>query len=254
MKYSLHIPKHFLCLFLIASCLGQRSYKGDKINYKYELFPETPKLLDIYISEDDKSYSLVMEFSAANFDYVKNETFAPPSVNLMLKNVKWKKAMENARAYISTGASAHWDMLVFEHNIHQVNLVKQLAKKMGFTWFRVKATDRWDTYNTDLGLNPVNSYTKPDYNNVSIICERDADTSIFLDYTGKFWPCCHMAEAYLNKIGYELHKDLRQYNNEELFNVYSPKLANSTPFYICKRACNTTHNKKHQFKSEEQLK
>ena len=63
-----------------------------------------------------------------------------------------------------------------------------------------------------------------------------------------------MAEAYLNKIGYELHKDLRQYNNEELFNVYSPKLANNTPFYICKRACNTTHNKKHQFKMEEQLK
>ena len=170
------------------------------------------------------------------------------------KNVKWKKVMENARAYISTGASAHWDMLVFKHNVHQVKLVKQLAKKMGFTWFRIKATDRWDTYNTDLGLNPIEPYTKPNYNNVSIICERDAETSIFLDYTGKFWPCCHMAEAYLNKIGYELHKDLRQYNNEELFNVYSPKLTNNTPFYICKRACNTTHNKKHQFKMEEQLK
>ena len=162
--------------------------------------------------------------------------------------------MENTRAYISTGASAHWDMLVFEHNKHQVNEAKQLAKEIGFTWFCSKETDRWDTYTEDLGLNPVHSYTKPDYNNVSIICERDADTSIFLDYTGKFWPCCHMAEAYLNKIGYELHKDLRQYNNEELFNVYSPKLANNTPFYICKRACNTTHNKKHQFKMEEQLK
>ena len=54
MKYSLHIPKYFLCLFLIAACLGQRSYKGDKIKYKYELFPETPKLLDIYISEARK--------------------------------------------------------------------------------------------------------------------------------------------------------------------------------------------------------
>ena len=90
MKYSLHIPKYFLCLFLIAACLGQRSYKGDKIKYKYELFPETPKLLDIYLSEEDKSYSLVMEFNAVNFDYVTNETFAPPSVNLMLKNVSWE--------------------------------------------------------------------------------------------------------------------------------------------------------------------
>ena len=57
----------------------------------YDLFPKAPELLDIYISEEDKSYSLVMEFSAANFDYVTNETFAPPSVNLLLKNVKWNK-------------------------------------------------------------------------------------------------------------------------------------------------------------------
>ena len=84
MKYSLPIPKRFLCLFLIATCLGQRSYK-------YDLFPKAPELLDIYLSEEEKSYSLVMEFSAANFDYVTNETFAPPSVNLLLKNVKWKK-------------------------------------------------------------------------------------------------------------------------------------------------------------------
>jgi len=48
MKYSLHIPKHFLCLFLIAACLGQRSYR-------YDLFPKAPELLDIYISEEDKS-------------------------------------------------------------------------------------------------------------------------------------------------------------------------------------------------------
>ena len=81
MKYSLHIPKHFLCLFLIAACLGQRSYM-------YDLFPKAPELLDIYISEEDKSYSLVMEFSAANFDYVTNETFAPPSVNLLLNGTR----------------------------------------------------------------------------------------------------------------------------------------------------------------------
>ena len=91
MKYSYPIPKHFLCLILIAACLGQKSYKGDKVSYKYELFPESPELLDVYISEEEKSYSLVMEFSATNFDYVTNETFAPPSVNLLLKNVKWKK-------------------------------------------------------------------------------------------------------------------------------------------------------------------
>ena len=32
-----------------------------------------------------------MEFSGANFDYVINETFAPPSLSLLFKNVKWNK-------------------------------------------------------------------------------------------------------------------------------------------------------------------
>jgi len=168
------------------------------------------------------------------------------------RNVIWKKLMENIKSYISTGASAHWDMLIFKHNVHQLEAIKTLAKQMGFTWFRGKATDRWDTYTKDLGLEPSENYVIPQYDQVDIICERDKDRSLFLDYTGKFWPCCHMAEAYLNVIGYELHKDLREYTNKELFDVYSNRLDNN-PFYICKRACNTTHNKVHQFKIVEQL-
>ena len=101
------------------------------------------------------------------------------------RNVKWEKIMENAKSFISTKASAHWDMLVFEHNKHQVNEAKQLAKKMGFTWFRSKETDRWDTYTENLGIQPAEPYTLKKYNKTSdIICEKDRDSSIFLDYTG----------------------------------------------------------------------
>ena len=180
------------------------------------------------------------------------------------KNVKWQKIMENIEAFISTGASAQWDMLVFQHNRHQVDEAKQMAKEIGFTWFRSKETDRWDTYtkeiyinptgHTKISMRPANPYSKPDYDKINIKCEKDRDSSIFLDYTGKFWPCCHMAEAYLNKIGYELHKDLQQYNNEELFTQYSTRLNNNTAFYICKRACGQTQGKRSQWKTEEQLK
>ena len=130
MKYSLQIPKQFLCLFLIASCLGQRSYKGDKISYKYELFPETPELLDIYISEEDKSYSLVMEFSAANFDYVTNETFAPPSLNLLLKNVEWKKG--NFTKKTDKNPLYNYSVSI-PRNDNQKEIKERLAIKMDFT-------------------------------------------------------------------------------------------------------------------------
>ena len=123
MKYSLHIPKHFLCLFLIAASLGQRSYM-------YDLFPKAPELLDIYISEEDKSYSLVMEFSAANFDYVTNETFAPPSVNLLLKNVKWNKG--NFTKKTDQNPLYQYSVSI-PRNDNQKEIKERITVKMDFT-------------------------------------------------------------------------------------------------------------------------
>ena len=167
-------------------------------------------------------------------------------------NVKWQKIMENTKAFIDTGASAHWDMLVFDHNKHQVNQVKSLADSMGFTWFRTKETDRWDTYQ-EVNLDPATQFVPKVYSK-EVVCEKNRDSSVFLDYTGKFWPCCHMAEAYLNKIGYELHNDIRMYNNDQLMTEYQLRLDNRNPFYICSRACGITTNKRQQWKSETQLR
>ena len=170
--------------------------------------------------------------------------------HLYRNNVEWKKVIENACAFISAGGSAHWDMLIFNHNKHQLESARTLAKQMGFTWFRTKETDRWDTY--EIGtLKPATTYEKINYDKMIPICEKDRDNSIFLDYTGRWWPCCHMAEAYFNIIGYEKHKDIRQYSNTELLEKYREKLS-TDPFYICRRACGST-GKRSQWKNEEQL-
>ena len=167
-------------------------------------------------------------------------------------NVRWMKVMENVTAFISTGASAHWDMLIFEHNKHQVDEARQLADQLGFTWFRTKETDRWDTYTKNMGFLPATDYQPPSYGR-KITCEKDRDSSVFLDYTGKYWPCCHMAEAYLNKVGMELHSDIRDYDNVELFREYKTRLVTDTPFYVCRRACGTK-GKRSQWKTEVQLR
>ncbi len=168
------------------------------------------------------------------------------------RNVKWQKVMENAKAFISTGASAHWDMLVFAHNKSQVPEAKKIAHDMGFTWFRTKETDRWDTYNIGGELLPAGEYMPPSYEK-KVVCEKDRDSSIFLDYTGKYWPCCHMAEAYLNTVGLELHGDIRAHDNSQLFDEYRSRLDNNAPFYICRRACGSS-GKRSQWKTNEQLR
>ena len=168
------------------------------------------------------------------------------------RNTNWTKIMLNAQAYISTGASAHWDMLVFDHNKHQVESAQQLAREMGFTWFRSKTTDRWDSYPATDDLKPSEPHITKDYNNVYIVCEKNRDNSIFIDYRGEIWPCCHMAEAYLSEISKNKHADIRQYSNKELMTKYHGKLI-TNPFYVCRRSCGVDTGKKSQWKQEIQL-
>ena len=168
------------------------------------------------------------------------------------RNTNFKKIMDNARAYIATGSSAHWDMLVFEHNRHQVEECKERAREMGFNWFRSKATDRWDIYPQSV-IKPAEHHEDVDYTTAQPECEKDRDSSIFLDYTGQWWPCCHMVEAYLNMIGQEKHQDIRAYSNQELLTEYSVKLQQQ-PFYVCRRACGKTTGKRSQWKQQIQIK
>jgi len=66
--------------------------------------------------------------------------------HLYRRNTNWKKIMENAAAFIDAGGVAHWDYIVFEHNEHQIDEARELARKMGFKNFNVKRTTRWSTY------------------------------------------------------------------------------------------------------------
>lgn len=48
------------------------------------------------------------------------------------RGVIWDKLIRNMRAYSATGAFAVWEWLLFEHNEHQVEEARALAKELGF--------------------------------------------------------------------------------------------------------------------------
>lgn len=187
------------------------------------------------------------------FDYVVFSIDGLADTNSVYRvGVQWEKVMANAQAYIDQGGSAHWDMLVFDHNKHQVEECKQLAHRMGFTWFRSKETDRWDQFEFET-LKPVQEYKKVDYNSVdTILCERNLECSTYIDYQGQEFPCCHIAEMYYSKTA-EHNKDILEYTPKELMTEYQKRL-DSDPFYVCKRSCGKTVNKRSQWKQEIQLR
>ena len=51
---------------------------------------------------------------------------------------EYDKLMENVKSYLKVSGNAQWEMLVFDHNKHQVDQCRQLAMAMGFAWFRTK--------------------------------------------------------------------------------------------------------------------
>jgi MoaA/NifB/PqqE/SkfB family radical SAM enzyme len=70
--------------------------------------------------------------------------------HLYRQNVIWKKIEESFKSFINSGGRAKWDFIVFEHNQHQVNIAKQIAKEHGFEKFSVKKTGRFLTTNSEV--------------------------------------------------------------------------------------------------------
>lgn len=48
------------------------------------------------------------------------------------RGVIWEKLIRNMRAYSATGATATWEWLLFDHNKHQLNKARILAKELNF--------------------------------------------------------------------------------------------------------------------------
>jgi tetratricopeptide (TPR) repeat protein len=59
------------------------------------------------------------------------------------RNTNWNRIMESVEAFIGAGGKAEWQYLVFEHNQHQVEEARALARRLGFVKFQAKATSRF---------------------------------------------------------------------------------------------------------------
>jgi len=101
-------------------------------------------------------------------------------------NSDWKKLIENAQAFIKSGGSAHWDMLVYKHNEHQIDSCQQLAKDLGFKWFRAKVSKRPLVNNLE---RPV-MWQQTNNSTGHIDCHALKEQSVYIDAQGRVSPCC----------------------------------------------------------------
>lgn len=139
------------------------------------------------------------------------------------KNVRWSKLIENANAFIAAGGNAHWDMLIFEHNKHQIDDSIKFAKKMGFNWFRAKISRRFNRFPVQGLSAPIEFIDKKTIDG-PIECSAIAENSVYLNAHGRVYPCCWQEEA-------EYKTDVIKWIND-LSNGWE-----TNPDPICKKSC-----------------
>jgi len=139
------------------------------------------------------------------------------------RGVDWKKLMNNVRSYISTGASAHWDMLVYKHNEHQVDACERLARDLGFTWFRAKVSRR----QIRAGLQQPIQWQPLSITPAEIHCHALNEKSMYIDAQGRSSPCCWLGSR-------------QQYFITDIEQVQSTWNSDN-PNSICKNACGIIH-------------
>lgn len=139
------------------------------------------------------------------------------------RGVAWNKVIENAQSFIAAGGSAHWDMLVYQHNQHQVDAAQALAKDLGFTWFRAKISKRPLVD----GLARPDQWQPIELLHGDVRCHALAERSIYVDARGVANPCCWLGNT-------KLHKELDFTEIQQSWK--------SIPHPVCLSACSSNSN------------
>ena len=70
------------------------------------------------------------------------------TLHIYRRNVKYQRVIDNACAFIKAGGRAQWNFIVFRHNQHQVDAVKQLGQQLGFFNVLIRKTGRFFNHRT----------------------------------------------------------------------------------------------------------
>jgi MoaA/NifB/PqqE/SkfB family radical SAM enzyme len=149
------------------------------------------------------------------------------------RGVEWKKMIKNIESYINTGAAAHWDMLVYRHNEHQVDACEQLARDLGFSWFRAKVSRRQvrEGLQQPVHWQPLPAVLGP------IHCHVMKEKSMYIDAQGRLSPCCWLGARQRDFI-----TDIEQVR---------ATWDTDNPNTVCKSTCGVTHGRT-QFETQWQ--
>jgi sulfatase maturation enzyme AslB (radical SAM superfamily) len=151
------------------------------------------------------------------------------------RRVTWSHVMRSAESFVAGGGHAHWDMLVFDHNQHQIESCKALARSMGFVRFRSKVSNRFQDRPVEF-LAPPKGHSHTDVVSGPIQCHALNERSLYVSATGQILPCCFIGSE-LFTLSQELETYIQEPGYSSLVSSW-----NTNPPAVCQRHCSTCNN------------
>ena len=134
--------------------------------------------------------------------------------------VQWKKLMDNARAFIGTGANAKWFFIPFFHNEHQVESAEDISREMGFRDFVLKISARFKDFDKPFEYRDAENNKKKIYPPTAdrfdiqdmqhkgpLICLHKHRKEIYVDSWGRLFPCCWTASSFNKQNNWSISHD-----------------------------------------------
>lgn len=193
------------------------------------------------------------------------------------KNTVYSVVMANAQAFIAAGGRAVWKMTRFDHNIHQIDTAKQLAKQLGFVQHDLidHGRNQSPVFNKQkelvyiIGQFPKTSFeilqnarfdktfTIPKKPASKITCKAQTKKELYINSTGDVYPCCFLGyhpntyekgmNTYWGLVNQELaplavNHNALQHSLEECINWFNniTPTWESDPVRMCNEACGTS--------------
>lgn len=189
--------------------------------------------------------------------------------HLYRRNTQFHKIIENAKTFINAGGNAVWMMTVFDHNTDEIEKCKILSKKLGFSDFKYRISNRHNghlsvvdkKFNHSYYLVSGNSSDKfgidkeqyirgyDDYSTqfapyeeirqkdkTKIECYAKKESSIFLSFDKRMWPCCWTGHAFQQeRMGNKIKDIYNIYDKEIKKDFYFNNVVVYTPSEVFKR-------------------
>ena len=161
--------------------------------------------------------------------------------NIYRVGLSFKKLLKNISAFTGSGGIAECNSLMFEHNKHQREEIRELAGQIGCSRFFGKLS--W--YYTEEFPQPADaSDLIPAYDCLHLVRKE-----VILDSDGRIWPCCYlpiretiddtsMNQDFILRIKYEQSKD-KMFTIEDALQtpLYIYVMENMLKLDICSLVC-----------------